>query len=96
MERHGDIVEMTSYAPLRAKERHTQLNPDLIYFNNAEVNPTVGYYVQKLYGQNSGDKYVASKNKISDNNSSNSFFVSKNEFRIKAPILSTINLNIHM
>jgi len=58
VERNGDIVSMTSYAPLLAKEGFTQWNPDLIYFNNIEVKPTVGYYVQKLYGQNAGDEYL--------------------------------------
>ncbi len=61
LERNGDVVVMSSYAPLLAKEGHTQWNPDLIYFNNKEVKPTVGYYVQKLYGQNSGDEYISSK-----------------------------------
>ncbi|MFC4676153.1 alpha-L-arabinofuranosidase C-terminal domain-containing protein [Dysgonomonas termitidis] len=67
VERNGDIVTMTSYAPLLAKEGHTQWNPDLIYFNNTEVKPTVGYYVQKLYGQHSGDEYLTSKIELSDN-----------------------------
>ena len=58
MERNGDIVEMSSYAPLLAKEGHTQWNPDMIYFNNKEVKPTVGYYVQKLCGNSSGDEYI--------------------------------------
>lgn len=58
VERNGDIVTMSSYAPLLAKEGHTQWNPDLIYFNNQEVKPTVGYYTQQLYGQNSGDIYL--------------------------------------
>ncbi len=58
VERNGDIVTMTSYAPLLAKEGYTQWNPDLIYFNNTEVKPTVGYYIQMLYGQNSGDEYL--------------------------------------
>lgn len=66
VERNADVVVMTSYAPLLAKEGHTQWNPDLIYFNNEEVKPTVEYYVQKLFGNNSGDNYVASK--ISLNN----------------------------
>jgi len=65
-ERNGDVVSMTSYAPLLAKEGHTQWNPDLIYFNNAEVKPTVDYFVQQLYGQNSGDTYLASDVRISD------------------------------
>lgn len=58
LERNGDVVSMTSYAPLLAKEGRTQWNPDLIYFNNTEVKPTVGYYVQQLYGQNAGDLYL--------------------------------------
>ena len=61
LERNGDVVHMTSYAPLLAKEGHTQWNPDLIYFNNREVKPTTGYYVQKLYGQNAGNEYLPSK-----------------------------------
>ncbi len=67
LERNGDVVSMTSYAPLLAKEGHTQWNPDMIYFNNAEVKLTVNYYVQKLYGQNAGDIYIASNVKLSDN-----------------------------
>lgn len=54
------VVEMTSYAPLLAKEGHTQWNPDLIYFNNTEVKPTVGYYTQQMYGQNAGTQYITS------------------------------------
>lgn len=64
LERNGDIVQMTSYAPLLAKEGYTQWNPDLIYFNNREVKPTTGYYVQQLYGQNSGDRYIPSQIKL--------------------------------
>ena len=58
LERNGDVVAMASYAPLLAKEGHTQWNPDLMYFNNSEVKFTTGYYIQKLYGQNAGDKYI--------------------------------------
>jgi alpha-L-arabinofuranosidase len=67
VERNADVVTMTSYAPLLAKEGFTQWNPDLIYFNNEEVHPTVGYYVQKLYGNNAGDSYIPSEVKLSDN-----------------------------
>lgn len=66
VERNGDIVSMTSYAPLLAKEKHTNWNPDLIYFNNTEVKPTVGYYVQQLYGQNSGNLYLTNKLTLSN------------------------------
>lgn len=58
VERNGDIVRMTSYAPLLAKEGYTQWNPDLIYFNNREVKPTAGYYTQLLFGQNAGNTYL--------------------------------------
>jgi alpha-L-arabinofuranosidase len=61
---------MASYAPLLAREGHTQWNPDLIYFNNTEVKPSVGYFVQKLFGQNSGDKYYTSTVELSDSRQS--------------------------
>lgn len=67
LERNGDVVTMTSYAPLLAKEGHTQWNPDLIYFNNTEVKPTVGYEVQKLYGVHAGDQYLPAAITLSNN-----------------------------
>ncbi|MGV3764603.1 MAG: alpha-L-arabinofuranosidase C-terminal domain-containing protein [Chitinophagaceae bacterium] len=67
IERNGDVVAMTSYAPLLAKEGHTQWSPDLIYFNNAEVKPTVGYHVQKLYGQHAGTEYLPAMAAVSNN-----------------------------
>lgn len=59
VERNGDLVKMTSYAPLFAKVGYAQWNPDLIYFTNSEVLPTPGYEVQKLFGCNSGSEYLA-------------------------------------
>jgi len=67
VERNADVVSMTSYAPLLAKHGHTQWNPDLIYFNNTEVFLTPDYYVQKMFGQNSGEEYIASQLSLSDN-----------------------------
>lgn len=61
VERNGDVVAMTSYAPLLAKEGRTQWNPDLIYFTNTEVKPTVDYYVQQMFGQNSGNEYLPAR-----------------------------------
>ena len=66
IERNGDVVVMTSYAPLLAKENRTNWNPDLIYFNNTEVKPTVGYYVQQLYGHNVGNHYLANQLTLSN------------------------------
>ncbi len=68
VERNGDVVSMASYAPLLAKEKHTQWNPDLIYFNNTEVKPTVGYYVQQMYGCNAGNEYLSNQVVLSNNN----------------------------
>lgn len=66
VERNGDVVRMTSFAPLLANEKHTQWNPDLIYFNNTEVKPTVNYEVQKLFGNNSGNEYLPANIKLSN------------------------------
>lgn len=66
IERNGDIVALTSYAPLFGKEKNMQWAPDLIYFNNTEVKPTIGYYVQQLYGENNGDEYIPSLTSLSE------------------------------
>ena len=66
LERNGDVVRMASYAPLLAKEGHVHWNPDLIYFNNREVQPTVGYFVQQLYGRNAGDFYLPGRIELSE------------------------------
>lgn len=60
VERNADVVVMSSYAPLLAKEGHTSWNPDLIYFNNNEIKPTANYFVQRAFGHNSGDEYIYS------------------------------------
>lgn len=61
IERNGDIVEMTSYAPLLAKEGHHNWNPDLIYFDNTSLQLTPSYHTQHLFGNHSGDRYVKSE-----------------------------------
>jgi len=55
LERNGDVVHMASYAPLLAREKHTQWRPDMIYFTGTELLRSVNYYVQQMFGQNSGD-----------------------------------------
>jgi alpha-L-arabinofuranosidase len=66
LERNGDVVHMASYAPLLAREKHTQWTPDLIYFNGTEIKPTVSYYVQQLYGENAGNEYIPTAIDFSD------------------------------
>ena len=64
IERNGDVVEMTSYAPLLCHEKHQNWNPDMIYFNASEVKTTPSYNTQALFSQFSGDSYVASRVEI--------------------------------
>jgi alpha-L-arabinofuranosidase len=57
LERNGDIVRFASYAPLMANVNHLNWEPNMIYFNNTTVCPTVNYYVQKLFSTHQGDTY---------------------------------------
>ena len=56
LEQNGDIVRFASYAPLLARRGHTQWRPDLIYFDNTTVSPTLSYDVQRLFSLNAGDE----------------------------------------
>ncbi len=58
IERNGDVVEMTSYAPMLCKDGHSNWNPNMIYFSNTEVRTTPAYEVQRLFSVGSGDRYV--------------------------------------
>jgi len=58
LERNGDIVRLSSYAPLLGREDHTQWRPDLIYFTGTEILLTANYYVQLLFSINNGDVYL--------------------------------------
>ena len=54
VERNGDVVCMTSYAPLFARKNATNWNPDLIYFDNERPFLTCSYYVQQMFGKSAG------------------------------------------
>ena len=60
LERNGDVVRLVSYAPLLGKQRRSQWEPDLIYFDNRAIYLTINYYVQQMFGANSGDHYLPS------------------------------------
>ena len=66
IERNGDIVEMTSYAPLLCNDKHSNWNPDMIYFSNTDVRTTTAYEVQRMFSVNSGDCYVTSQLTMND------------------------------
>ena len=61
VERNGDIVEMTSYAPMLSKDGHSNWNPDMIYFSNTDIRITPAYEVQRLFSCNSGDRWIHSQ-----------------------------------
>lgn len=58
LERNADVVQFASYAPLLGKVGGTQWDPNLIYFDNSRVFPTLSYEVQKLFGNNGGDRFI--------------------------------------
>ena len=64
IERNGDVVAMTSYAPLLCNEQHQNWNPDLIYFNNKGITLTPSYETQRLFGTYSGNRYIPSLIKV--------------------------------
>ncbi|RYG29260.1 MAG: alpha-N-arabinofuranosidase, partial [Chitinophagaceae bacterium] len=59
LERNGDVVQFSSYAPLLAKYNFTQWKTDMIFFNNSNVVLTPNYYVQKMFSTNAGDTYFS-------------------------------------
>jgi len=61
IERNGDVVEMTSYAPMLCKDGHSNWNPDMIYFSNTTVRTTPAYEIQRLFSVYGGDRYVNSR-----------------------------------
>jgi len=60
------IPERRSLSVCSNIKGNTQWTPDLIYFNNTEVKPSVNYYTQQLFGQNAGDKYLSRTITLSD------------------------------
>lgn len=65
-ERNGDIVDMTCYAPLFARNDVGGWRPDLIFFTNRKVMLTPNYHVQQLFGQNKGDVYLSNNVEVKD------------------------------
>lgn len=60
IERNGDVVSMTSYAPMLSKNGHSNWSPDMIYFSNERITLTPSYHTQRLFSTYSGDKYIKS------------------------------------
>lgn len=60
LERNGDIVAMSTYAPLLSSTTARHWAPDLIWFNNSGVMGSVNYYTQMLFSRNGGTKLLSS------------------------------------
>jgi alpha-N-arabinofuranosidase len=58
LERNGDVVQMASYAPLMAHVDAWQWKPDEIWFDNLRSYGTPDYYVQSLFGNNTGTRVL--------------------------------------
>lgn len=60
-ERNSDIVKMTSYAPTIAKVNANSWDINMIWFDSQDIVLTPNYYVQMLFSNNTGNKYVDAK-----------------------------------
>jgi len=62
VERNGDLVEMTAYAPLLAHVDHIDWpKANMIYFNKQGLVKTPNYYVQQMFSCNKGDRYLGNR-----------------------------------
>lgn len=55
LERNGDVVRMSSYAPLFVRPAWRKWNPNAIVFDGARAYGTPSYYVQSMFAANRGD-----------------------------------------
>lgn len=58
LERNGDVVTLSSYAPLFGHEERWQWRPNLIWLDNLQVYGTPNYYVQQAFSRNRGDRLL--------------------------------------
>jgi alpha-L-arabinofuranosidase len=58
MERNGDVVAMSSYAPLFVNPAWRTWNPNAIVFDSSRVYGTPSYYVQAMFASNRADRAV--------------------------------------
>lgn len=58
LERNGDIVKMSSYAPLLSHISWKAWNPNALVYDQARIYGTPSYYVQAMFGANRGDRVL--------------------------------------
>lgn len=60
IEKNADVVEMAAYASAFAKVNAQRSDVNLMWFDSQELVLTPGYYVQELFANNYGTKYLES------------------------------------
>jgi alpha-N-arabinofuranosidase len=58
LERNGDVVVLSSYAPLFGHVEGWQWTPNLIWFDNLRSYGTPNYYVQQLFSRHRGTRLL--------------------------------------
>jgi alpha-L-arabinofuranosidase len=58
--RNAEVVKMSCYAPLLARDGFTQWTPDLIFFDASRVMPTPSYHVQAMFSKNRPERMLPS------------------------------------
>lgn len=66
IERNGDVVSMTSYAPMLCHTKHSNWDPDMIYFDNTTIRTTPSYETQRMFSVYGGDEYISTTVETSD------------------------------
>ncbi|KAL0055122.1 hypothetical protein WJX82_007357 [Trebouxia sp. C0006] len=66
MERNSDRVAMAAFAPLLSHSQDPACPHDLVIFDNHRVFGTVSYYVQKLFSEFQGVRYIETSVKTGD------------------------------
>lgn len=59
LERNGDIVKMSSYAPVLAKINAQSNDVNMIWFDSQNVLLTPDYYLHTIFSNNFGTKYIS-------------------------------------
>ena len=65
MEKNGDVVILSSYAPLFVNANHRSWNPDMICFDGTRSYGIPSYHVQQMFGANRSDIIVPTSVKMS-------------------------------
>lgn len=60
LERNADVVQLSCYAPLLAREGRAQWSPNLIWFNQDSVLKSPNYHVQQMFAATLGQEVLKS------------------------------------